>query len=209
MKKNLLQNLLVMAVCLLTFGAFAQDKGPENDRYPVSSTEAAPANDLCGDAIPVNVGDVVAGTTIDATLTGTPTFFCGTTISTAGVWYTIEGTDNDITLSTCDVADYDTKIHVFSGSCDGLVCVDGNDDNCPGFRSELTFASSCGELYYIYLSGFGGDTGNFELAVSGDPSSCEPAVPTLGEWGLIILALSMLIVGLVAITSRRPSLVKA
>jgi len=38
------------------------------------------------------------------------------------------GTGNTMTASTCDQADYDTKISVFCGDCVDKICVAGNDD---------------------------------------------------------------------------------
>jgi hypothetical protein len=126
-------------------------------------------NDICGDAIAVDCNTTVSGSTLSATLdtdvTGTS---CGTSINAPGVWYTVEGVGANITASTCNQADYDTKISVFTGDCELLTCVGGQDDfpGCSGFTTEFTWASEANTTYYILVHGFGGQTGNFDLTVT-------------------------------------------
>lgn len=130
-----------------------------------------PVNDLCENAIPLQCEDVVSGNTEYATATGAPATDCfedpWSDDMGPGVWYTLYGTGDDITLSTCDNANFDTKIDVFTGSCGDLTCYAGNDDGpgCPGFTSELTFSSVEGDMYYIYVSGY---TINGILSATGD-----------------------------------------
>lgn len=206
-KLNISSGIILFLAFLLTSNSSvltAQTKGPEG-LYPVESSLAPPPNDLCVDAIPLNVGDLWNGTTTGATTTGDDpgVGICGTSLTTAGVWFLVEGTSFDITVNTCAGASYDTKIHVYEGTCGNLVCVDGNDDSCM-LQSEVTFSSSCGATYYILVSGFGGSTGAFDLTLSGtvDPNACAP-VPTMGEWGLIVLALALGIFGIVAVRQRK------
>jgi hypothetical protein len=125
-----------------------------------------PSNDLCVNAESVECGSTVSGSTslasADADLP-----FCDTGLNTApGVWYSIVGDGSDITASLCNEAtSFDTKIGVFSGSCEALVCEAGNDDSC-GLQSEVTFASADGLIYYIYVTGFSTASGDFDLSVS-------------------------------------------
>lgn len=129
-----------------------------------------PDNDLCENAIPIYCGDVVNGNTELASNIGAQTD-CSEDIwddnPGFGVWYTIEGTGGDITLSLCDAANYDTRIDVFSGTCGDLSCVAGSDiePQCSGFTSEVTFASIAGETYTVYVHGFQSATGDFTLTV--------------------------------------------
>jgi hypothetical protein len=133
----------------------------------------AAENDLCEDAIPIQCGDVIEGSTLFSTDTGAQTD-CSidpwNDDPGVGVWYTIPGTGGDITLSLCDAADYDTRIDVFSGECGDLTCVAGSDieDQCSGFTSEVTFPSADGETYTVYVHGFGSAKGNFTLSVDCD-----------------------------------------
>lgn len=68
----------------------------------------------------------------------------------------------DITL--CNGSDYDTKLYLYeNGYTPGnpYAC---NDDECPGYVSELigVFLTG-GNTYYIVIDGFGGDHGNYVL----------------------------------------------
>lgn len=127
---------------------------------------AQPANDDCANAITLTCGQTVSGTTTASTDDGVST--CGTDYDGGqGVWYHFTGNGDFITLTTCDQADFDTKISVFSGSCGSLTCVDGNDDDeaCIGNTSTIGFNSSNGTDYYILVHGFLGSTGNFDLTL--------------------------------------------
>jgi subtilisin-like proprotein convertase family protein len=142
-------------------------------------------NDLCADAIPVAVPSVTAGTTIGATQGPEP--LCGTSNTAPGVWYSVMGTGNTMTASTCNdgnpdtgSADYDSKLMIWCKGCDELQCVGGNDDGpgCLGFSSSISWCSEVTE-YLILVQGFFGDIGNFELAVFDNGVACSGAVPCL------------------------------
>jgi hypothetical protein len=134
-----------------------------------------PANDECANAITVDCESVTTGITTFATTAGAPDM-CGTTLDTApGVWYTVEGIDGSITASLCN-SDFDTKIGIFSGSCGELVCIVGEDDdfaNCDGPHPHVTWSANEGDIYYIYVTGFGSNTGAYELVVE-----CDDSPPT-------------------------------
>jgi gliding motility-associated-like protein len=133
-------------------------------------------NDICTDAISVSCGDTVTGSTVGATSTGAPSAFCGTGSGAPGVWYEFTGTGQDITFSLCG-SSYDTKIQVYSGECADLECVAGNDDSC-GLQSEVSITSTENEPYFVYVFGYGSNTGDYTLEVS-----CEdaPEPPACGD----------------------------
>jgi subtilisin-like proprotein convertase family protein len=142
-----------------------------------------PANDDCANAEALAIGGTANGTTIGATTDTAPT--CGTDVTAPGVWYSVVGNGNDVTLSTCNTADYDTKINVYCLGCDTLACVDGNDDGtgCSGFTSELTIGTQAGTEYLVLVNGFSGSIGNFALSLtdsgvaSSNPVDCTPPPP--------------------------------
>ncbi len=128
-----------------------------------------PVNDDCSGAIAVGCNTPINGSTLFANAeVGVAT--CGTTISAPGVWYTVVGNGGPITASLCTGTAYDSKINVFSGDCNNLVCVGGNDDFCGalGLQSEFTWASTAGTVYYILVQGFLNEVGNFTLTVTTD-----------------------------------------
>ncbi|MGJ8666378.1 MAG: T9SS type A sorting domain-containing protein [Patiriisocius sp.] len=132
-------------------------------------------NDLCENAISLECGDSVTGTTTgalpDNDVAGVD---CGTTITSPGVWYVFDdtsGLSGDITATLCNGTDFDSKISVFTGDCNALVCLDGNDDDC-GLQSTVTFPTDGATTFYILVHGFGAGTGNFTLDVT-----CMPTPP--------------------------------
>ncbi len=148
------------ANCVITSNVFNLDACP-------------PENDLCVDALEVFCDDTLSGDTTNATENDELTDFCGTGEGAPGVWYTYTGTGDIVTFSLCGTT-FDTKIQVYEGACGSLSCVDGNDDSC-GFQSELDILSTVGSTYYIYVFGFGSDTGPFTFNISCVPPP-EPPV---------------------------------
>jgi len=136
------------------------------------------SNDQCSGAIPIACGQSINGSTLLATMTGDPTGTCGTSITAPGVWYTFVGTGNVVTADLCTNGSYDSKLHVFTGSCGGTYnCVTGNDDAFCGYQgiwsSRVTFCSTLGVTYYIFVSGYASNVGNFTLTISCG-GSCSP-----------------------------------
>ncbi|MCA1799887.1 MAG: hypothetical protein LC650_01150, partial [Actinobacteria bacterium] len=148
--------------------------------------QPGPDNDLCGDAVAVVCGETIAGSNVGATNEGNPDIgFCGTAPGASGVWYVFEGTGDIVTATTCnDGTDFDTRLNVYSGSCEEFACIGGNDDSTDDGcqigtlnpKSKVEFDSEVGETYYILVSGFGSADGNFDLSIScEEPPACTPA----------------------------------
>lgn len=146
-------------------------------------TPPPPANDDCSNAILISCANTtVSGTTINSTVDAN-FIDCGTTgtnLTERGVWYKIPGSNNEITITTCDPAvGFDSRLTVYSGSCGTFTCVTSNDDMTPScnfglFRSEVTFNAFAGTDYYVFVHGyqFGSglsETGNFNLNISCGP----------------------------------------
>ncbi|MEM7245080.1 MAG: proprotein convertase P-domain-containing protein [Acidobacteriota bacterium] len=103
---------------------------------------------------------------------------CGTTDGGPGVWYSITGTGTTLNLSTCNDADFDTKLRVHCGDCDALACVGGNDDTggCAGFTTELDVCTEAGETYLVLVFGFGTAAGDYNLTIEDSGVSCTSGV---------------------------------
>ena len=138
-----------------------------------SCVVAAP-NDLCPNAISISCNDTMAGATDNASTTGNPPGICGTEPEASGVWYVFNGTGQEITASLCNSV-YDTRLNVYSGDCNTLACLGGNDDFCST-RSQFTWNSLLGTDYYILVNGWNGETGSYELILNCD-SACSPEPP--------------------------------
>lgn len=135
-----------------------------------------PANAFCADALPIVCGDTLDGTTEGSIVSIAPE--CGSAnVNTAGVWYYLVGDGDEVTLSTCNDANFDSKISVFAGNCNALTCVAGNDDGpvCNNNTSVTTFVAELGVSYWVLVHGYNGAVGNFSLSASCNPP-CSPAL---------------------------------
>lgn len=131
-------------------------------------TGSGPANDLCANAIPVASGVPVAGSTTPASSDGTSS--CGTTDGARDVWYSYTAaTSGSVTFSTCNDANFDTVLAVYDG-CGGVEigCLD-DSPQCSGATTSLVLSLTAGSTYWIRVTGWNGDAGDFVLTVTGDP----------------------------------------
>lgn len=151
------------------------------------SCEFTSCNDFCTGAIPLSCGDVVLGTTTDATNNDNPTGSCITSVDNAtGRWYSVVGTGDSITVKTCNTGTtYDTKLFVYTGDCNTLTCVDGNDDSqtCSvnTLMSEVSFSAANGTTYYIFVTGYNTSSGNYELSIDCPSSECQSSLYKTGN----------------------------
>jgi hypothetical protein len=133
-------------------------------------------NDNCAEATLVAIPSTTFGFTSGAGLdAGVPECDFGHTAP--GVWYAVIGTGTTITATMCDEASFDTRLTVYCGSCEELVCVGADDDFCGiAEESQVAWCSQAGTEYLIFVHGFGSATGIFNLSVSADAVECFPTV---------------------------------
>jgi hypothetical protein len=80
-------------------------------------------------------------------------------------WYFVEVEESSIMeASTCDAASFDTQITVMSGNCGSLNCVTFNDNEC-GDQSRVTWFAEKGETYFVIVSGYRDDWGEYTLTM--------------------------------------------
>jgi hypothetical protein len=136
--------------------------------------EERPSNDSCDGAtslvtLPVAKSGTTAGAFPDFDLET-----CGIPAVSRGVWFSYVGKGNDVRASVSQV-DFNSKIAVFEGNCNSLVCI-GSNDGPFVVTSSLIFAAKAGKTYHILLSGAKGfdDAGKFnlEITVRAMHSSC-------------------------------------
>jgi hypothetical protein len=167
-----------------------------------------PANDECATAVVINNG-TTPFSTLGATDSGAPLDpSCDEGFGLAfvqDIWYEYTATcTGTATFSTCGQADFDTRLALYTGSCDNLEFVACNDDGpgCPGFSSLMSAEVVAGQTYFLRVGGFGGDgsgsitiecggggggitndecTGATPLALGGNPFS------TIGATGQTVL----------------------
>lgn len=156
--------------------------------FSIPAVAQTPPNDVCANAIAITCGSTVLGSTLEATADGTaPT--CVTGVTAPGIWYRLEGNGQTVTISTCGNVQYDTRLNVYSGTCNALLCVTGNDDGggCQ-YGSTASFPALFGVTYFVLVQGYNGDVGDFELAIGcapfnndvcwgADTLACNQSVP--------------------------------
>jgi hypothetical protein len=83
-----------------------------------------PVNDLCANATTIECGETLTGSNITANDEGNSTSSCNGWDYPQGptVWYTFEGTGDEVALNTCGTG-WNTAIYVYTGECgDSLEC---------------------------------------------------------------------------------------
>ena len=143
-----------------------------------------PDNDHCDNAEAVTAPATIFVNNDLADDDTTPT--CVTSAPGHGVWYSVVGTGNTMTVSTCGAGtDFDTKLQVFC-DCNPMVCVTGNDDDSScsysSLQSTASWCTEVGQTYYVHVGGYSTNSGNIEFSIVDDGAVCpEPVdctVPT-------------------------------
>ncbi|MFZ5432977.1 MAG: T9SS type A sorting domain-containing protein [Calditrichota bacterium] len=145
---------------------------PEFD-LTITASEV-PFNDLCENAIYLNVPGTTYGSTKCATVDVTPDCWEDPPYY-PGVWYEITGTGTTITADVCNSGvQWNNRIGIYTCSCDSLVCVAAESDLCSdtSFLRPVSWCSRLGETYWILVHGLWGSTGDFRLDVYDDQIAC-------------------------------------
>ena len=112
-----------------------------------------------------------------------------------GLWYKIKGTGATATVNTD--AGFDTKLRVYKGDCNNLICVTGNDDIDQWDPNSLVeFCTEKDEVYYILVTGYQAQEGSFTLEVElyipvmgfgfwnvSEDSICKGSEVSISTWG--------------------------
>ena len=136
-----------------------------------------PANDICSGATPLSCGGMATGSTALATDTDASNN-CGGGTPDEGVWFTFTGNGQIATINTTG-SNFDTQINIYEGGCGNLSCIGGNDDinlSNGNLASSFTFCTQNGVAYYVYLDGFLGATGNYQISLSCAPDTQAPSI---------------------------------
>jgi hypothetical protein len=140
------------------------------------SAPVAPSNDLVCNATPISCGQLISGTTVNATNIGVgENSTCTISQTQPGVWYRVTGNGQIMTAYLCNTV-WDSKISVFSGtSCSSLTCVGGNDDfgpSCATTSASYQWVSTVGLNYYILVHGYSSNSA-FQIGLT-----CTTPPPT-------------------------------
>ena len=140
-----------------------------------------PPNDECADA--EAIPSLPAKMEFDNTVAVTdPLELCGVFSGPfQNVWYSFVGTGNTVTITTCNAETEvtDTKIAVYCRDCSDLLCITGNDDNCPDFlpfSSTVTFPTQAGSTYLVTIGNFSSFTAGGIIVADFD----DDGIPAVG-----------------------------
>lgn len=145
-----------------------------------------PSNDRCQDAVTITDG-IHAFTNIDADTDGPDESACvtfGSEQTYNDIWYRYTApVDGILTISTCNTIDYDSRIAIYTGTCDKLVEYACNDDStgCTGYSSYLLCHGIAGMEYLVRIGSYNeGNTGTGTFTIeTNDP--CDYDCPTNGQ----------------------------
>ena len=188
-----------------TYYILVQSRNKEEfGNFHLGVSEMHPAsNDACPnsiDLLPSN-DTVIVGSTYNATRDFAAGSWCGTTLNYQGTWYSYEGKDLGVTVSTCNIAtSYEPSLSIFDGACGNLTCVDDvapSIESCPWGESGATISwyGEKGRSYFVYVHGFAGlnAVGTYGLTVEEFPVAvlndfCHLATPLLTHGAQAIVA---------------------
>jgi hypothetical protein len=90
--------------------------------------------------------------------------------------------DEIITITTCDIASYDTKIYVFENTENNTVACNDDYSGCLGFTSQIDdLTVRTGNTYFIVLDGYGSSCGDYEIDVFVTGTPPPPPPPMVGD----------------------------
>jgi len=148
--------LFIICLHLISFNTYAQGN----------------VGELCSNPIEIN-----AGIHLVSSITGEQNLLnCSEYDAENGnlQWYIYAPDSDYLTTVTSDLQaneGLDTRVHVYQGSCDGLVCVDGDDDSGEGYLSVVSFYAYAGESYYIaWDNRWENESFEFEIIESDPPT---------------------------------------
>ena len=116
------------------------------------ATQFSNAQDSCAAAAPISG----PGTFVVAAVNGAQvpqSCLLNSQNASAGEWYKYTPSDAYTVTVTSSIVPQnngvDTRLHIYKGSCDALICWAGDDDNGSGYLSTATFNVEAGTTYYI------------------------------------------------------------
>jgi hypothetical protein len=155
--------VVILSAIILVLGSVL---GTRDNTSP-NSTYSIPDQDSCDNTFgPITRAVGMSGSTLNGVTVDIEAPSCGSAskATAPGIWYTIIGDGGAIAASTCNGIDFDSQISAFTGSCDQLTCVDGNDNYC-GSQSLVDFQSIQNQTYHVLVHGYGNSSGKFALQI--------------------------------------------
>jgi hypothetical protein len=125
-------------------------------------------NEDCSSATAIAENQQVTGSTCGAAPSNIPAS-CALLNASPDVWYRyVPSCSGRAAFEMCG-SSYDTVLVVYRGPCDNMTEVGCNDDNasCSNhLNSYLEADVDAGQTYFVRVSGFGGESGNYSLYIN-------------------------------------------
>ena len=129
-----------------------------------------PVNNFCATSTMLTCGETIIGNTITTTNADVSSLdgSCFGSGLDKGVFFHYIGTGTMVTISTDHPAtNFDTELRLYKGDCSANTCLLVNDDVISGnTNSILEFYAEADTTYLIYLDGYNGANGSFDLSVT-------------------------------------------
>ncbi|HQW33692.1 MAG TPA: GEVED domain-containing protein, partial [Flavobacteriales bacterium] len=152
-----------------------------------ATTQCVTPNNTCAASTPVLCGNTYNGVTTGVAHS-MPASACpyNGAASTGGQnwWLYTAAADEAVTVSTCGLSDFDTRISVFSGTaCNNLSCVAmvDNSPGCANGSGTVTFNATTSTSYWIAVHGAGAAEGTYQMTVNCATVCTPPANDQCGD----------------------------
>jgi hypothetical protein len=117
--------------------------------------------------------------------------YCTTPVGTAGQhWYSLS-LENQYTVPVSVTTDleqtnFDTKLHVYTGTCGALTCVAGDDDSGTGSTSTVIFDALPNTTYLIRVGGYNNESGITAISIDAGYLGCtDPNASNFDIWSVV------------------------
>lgn len=151
-------------------------------------TFALRAQTDCSNAIPITIGSYAASYAPNGQVPLPDCINYGPGASN-GIWYTFTPTVTETLVLTSNIPGYpipDTRLHVYTGTCNNLTCFISNDDSAGTLAAGVTFTPQAGITYYIAFDNYW-ETENFHFSIAPPVTQEYPVFSgqTLGLGGVL------------------------
>jgi hypothetical protein len=116
--------------------------------------------------------------------------YCTTPVGTAGQhWYSLS-LENQYTVPVSVTTDleqtnFDTKLHVYTGTCGALTCVAGDDDSGTGSTSTVIFDALPNTTYLIRVGGYNNESGITAISIDAGYLAVQTPMQVISTYGVL------------------------
>ncbi len=138
-----------------------------------------PSNDNCANAINISSLPYNSGVMSNNCASNDIPAGSGCSGYGANVWFKFTGTGNRMLISTDNAGtNFDTELHIYTGSCGAMTEVECDDDDGSGTTSLIYLCSAASTTYYVSVGYYNSSLiyGNYQLTVIDYPVGTPTAI---------------------------------